>query len=46
MSARIAKQAEAAKLPEDLRERIADVFKQYPAIPWDHAVAQVLADDE
>jgi hypothetical protein len=46
LSARITKQAEAAKLPVDLRERIADVFKKYPEIPWDYAVAQVLADDQ
>jgi hypothetical protein len=46
LSGRIAKQAETAKLPEHLRERIAAVFKQYPEIPWDHAVAQVLAYDE
>jgi len=46
LSARIAKQAETAKLPEHLREKIADVFKKYAEIPWDHAVAQVLAGDE
>jgi hypothetical protein len=44
LSTRIAKQAETAKLPANLRERIAEVFKQYPEIPWDHAVAQVLVD--
>jgi hypothetical protein len=46
LSARIGKQAETAKLPEHLREQIAGVFKKYPEIPWDHAVAQVLAADK
>ena len=46
LSAGIASQAETAKLPGNLRERIADIFKQYPEIPWDHAVAQGLADDD
>jgi hypothetical protein len=38
----LAKQAETADLPENLREQIAQVFKIYPGMPWDHAVAQVL----
>jgi hypothetical protein len=46
LSARIAKQAEAAKLPDALRERVAAVFEKYPAMPWDEAVAAVLAEAE
>ena len=42
LSARIAKQAAAAALPENLAERIAGVFEQYPEIPWDEAVALVI----
>jgi hypothetical protein len=45
MSARIAKQAQTAKLPDHLRERIAGVFAKYPEMPWDQAVAQVLTGE-
>ena len=41
----IAREAERVQLPQRLRERIAEVFKQYPDIPWDHAVAQVLGGE-
>jgi hypothetical protein len=38
----LTKQAATAKLPKDLREQIAGVFKKYPEMPWDQAVATVI----
>ena len=39
---RIAKRAQKAKLPAELRRRVADLLKAKPHLPWDIALAQVL----
>jgi hypothetical protein len=43
ISKEITEQAETAELSADLRERIAAVLKQQPELPWDVAVAQIVA---
>jgi hypothetical protein len=38
------KQAEAVELPEDLREQIEDLLEAEPEVPWDAAVALIIAE--
>jgi hypothetical protein len=42
LSDKLAKQAETAKLPKNLRALVAKVFKKQPEMPWDEAVAHVI----
>lgn len=42
LSDKLAKRAETAKLPENLRDQIAQVFTKHPEMPWDEAVAHVI----
>jgi hypothetical protein len=34
------------KLPEDLRAQVEEVLEDHPELPWDAAVADMMADDE
>jgi hypothetical protein len=46
ISEELTKQAETIDLPEDLREQIEDLLEERPELPWDEAVALVIADDD
>lgn len=41
----IRKRVAEAPLPEDLRGRVEDLLEEQPELPWDAAVAEIVADD-
>jgi DNA topoisomerase 6 subunit A-like protein len=40
----LAKQTKALELPQDLREQIEELLEETPELPWDEAVAQIVAN--
>jgi hypothetical protein len=42
----IRKRVAETKLPEDLRTRVEELLEENPKLPWDAAVANMMADDE
>ena len=42
----IRKQVAETKLPEDLRARVEELLEESPELPWDAAVADMMAGDE
>jgi hypothetical protein len=44
ISEQLTEQAKTLELPKDLREQIQELLEEKPALPWDEAVAQIVAN--